>query len=285
MDLTGERAMALLEFQVDEIFSIEEGLKVLREEIERNSSIELVNIPLNLIREWRPLLQGKKVTLYNNLVDGLPADIQDLGREVFTSVKMKGTIYGRVVEKGEIFLKHKIYNIWYDDKEILNIGGITYRRCVKCIQSMHRDILLEDQMDVLNIMTLYDAERGTEAILKAVEKSSRVRIVNLPKILVKKVVVQLDADDIKIICAQRSDEARKVANQYNAKVSGSLLNVYSMYKGKKVKSGGIALDESFFSVDYLEDEIYSILGIEWPRCPSCMTDFYELGWRAATKVR
>lgn len=277
--------MALLEFQVDEIFTIEEGLKSLREEIGQNHSIELINIPLYLIREWRPLFTGKKVTIYNNLVDGLPPDIQDLGKEVFSSVKMKGTLYGRIVEKGEVFLKNKIYNIWYDGNEILNIGSITYRRCVKCIQSMHRDILLEDQMDVLNIMTLYDASAGTEAILKAVEKSSRVRIVNLPRILVRKIVVQLDADDIKIICAQRSDEARKVANQYNAKVSGSLLNVYSRYKGKKVKSGGIALDDSFFNVDYLEDEIYSILGIEWPRCPSCMTDFYELGWSAASKVR
>ena len=277
--------MALLEFQVDEIFTIEEGLKTLRDEIGKNNGIELINIPVDLIRVWKPQIQGKKVTIYNNLVDGLPADIQDLGKEIFTSVQMRGTFYGQVVEKGEIFLKNKIFNIWYNDKEILNIGSITYRRCVKCIQAMHRDILLEDRVDVLNIMTLYDVTIGTEAILRAVEQSSRVRMVNLPKDLVRKIVIYLNADDIKILCAYSSDQAKKVADQYQAKVSGNLLNVYSKYKGKKVKSGGIALDNSFFSVDYLEDEIYSILGIEWPPCPSCMTNFYELGWRAATKVR
>ncbi len=277
--------MALLEFQVDEIFDIEEGLNTMVKEISKNNSIELINIPLDLIRKWRPALQGKRVTLYNNLVEGLPSDIQELGKERFTSVQMKGTFYGQVVEKGEIFLKNKIFNIWYHNEEILNIGSITYRRCVKCIQSMHRDIMLKDEMDVLNIMTLYEPDSGVEAILKAVEKSSRVRVVNLPKSLVRKVVVYLDADDIKIICAQKSDEAKKVASRYHAKISGSLLNVYSKYKGKKVKSGGIALDNNFFSVDYLDDKIYSILGIEWPQCPSCMTDFYELGWRVATKVK
>ncbi|MEK6777142.1 MAG: hypothetical protein AABY87_09700, partial [bacterium] len=101
--------MALLEFQVDEIFTIEEGLRSLREEIGQNHSIELINIPIDLIRKWRPLFTGKKVTIYNNLVDGLPPDIQDLGKEVFSSVKMKGTLYGRIVNKGEIFLKNKIY--------------------------------------------------------------------------------------------------------------------------------------------------------------------------------
>lgn len=277
--------MALLEMQVDEIFTLEEGLQAIRETLEQNKNIELVNVPLFLIREWAPLLQNKKVILYNNLIEGLPPEVQALGNEVFTSVQMKGTYYGKVVEKGEVFVKDKIFNIWYQDDEIFNIGSITFRRCVRCIQAMHRDILLADEMDVLNIMTLYDPEEGEKAILKAVEKSSRVRMVNLPKSLVRKVVIQIDSDDVKIICAERSDEARQVADQHHARVSGGFLNVYSKYKGKKLQSGGIALDDTFFSVDYLEDEIYMILGIVWPKCPSCMAEFYELGWRAAGRIR
>jgi hypothetical protein len=151
--------MALLEMQVDEVFTLEKGLETIRNDIESRKRVELINIPLHLIREWEPILKEKKVTFYNNLIDGMPSDIHKLGKEIFTSVQMKGTFYGQVVEKGEIFLKNKIYNIWYRDEEILNIGSITYRRCVKCIQSMHRDIMLEDRMDVLNIMTLYDPER------------------------------------------------------------------------------------------------------------------------------
>lgn len=277
--------MVLFEMQVDEIFTIETGLSAIREDLERQKSFDLINLPLSLIREWRPILEGKKVTLYNNLVEGLPPDIRDLGREIFTSVRMKGTFYGRVVDKGEVFLRNKIYNIWYSGGEILNIGSITYRRCVKCIQSMHREIMLEDKMDVLNIMTLYDPEKGVKTILDAVATSSRVRMVNLPKNLVREIVVHLDAEDIKIICSRKSEQARKVANQYYARVSGNLLNVYSRYKGEKIKSGGLALDRNFFSVDYLEDKIYMILGIEWPKCPSCMTDFYELGWRVARLIQ
>lgn len=277
--------MVLFEMQVDEIFTIETGLSAIREDLERQKSFDLINLPLSLIREWRTILEGKKVTLYNNLVEGLPPDIRDLGREIFTSVRMKGTFYGRVVDKGEVFLRNKIYNIWYSGGEILNIGSITYRRCVKCIQSMHREIMLEDKMDVLNIMTLYDPEKGVKTILDAVATSSRVRMVNLPKNLVREIVVHLDAEDIKIICSRKSEQARKVANQYYARVSGNLLNVYSRYKGEKIKSGGLALDRNFFSVDYLEDKIYMILGIEWPKCPSCMTDFYELGWRVARLIQ
>lgn len=276
--------MAFLEMQVDEIFTVEEGLKTVQNDLERNRKIELINIPVDLMREWSPLLKGKKVILYNNLVEGLPSDIRDLGKEIFTTVQMKGTLYGQVVEKGEIFLSNKIYNIWYVGSEILNIGSIVYKRCVKCIQSMHRDIMLGDQMEELNIMTLYDAEQGMEAILKAVPGSTRVRLVNLPKHLVKEIVFDLDAEDIKIICSQLSNQAKRVASEYYARVSGNLLNVYSKYKGKKLKSGGLALDNNFFSVDYLDEKIYMVLGIEWPRCPACMSDFYELGWRVAKLI-
>lgn len=277
--------MAFLELQVDEIFNLDDGLEAILNEIKKNNKVELINLPLHLIREWRPLLQSKNVTIYNNLVEGLPADLHDIGKEIFTSVQMRGTLFGQVVEKGEIFLKNRIFNIWYTDQEILNIGSITYRRCVKCIQSMHRDIMLKDEMNVLNIMTLYEPEKGVETILEAVAKSTRVRMVNLPKSLVRQLVIHLDADDVKIICAQRSDQAKEVADQYEARASIGLLNVYSKYKGEKVKSGGLALDNNFFSVDYQEDKIYMILGIEWPQCPNCMTDFYELGWRAAGKIR
>jgi len=277
--------MALLEMQVDEIFTLPEGLQAIRDALERNKAVELINLPLFLIRDWIPLLQGKKVTLYDNRLEGLPDDIRALGSEIYTSVRMKGTFYGQVVEKGEVFVKNRIFNVWYEGDRILNIGSITYRRCVRCIQSMHREILLTDSMDVLNIMTLYDPEEGERAILDAVRKSSRVRMVNLPKPLVRKVVIEIDSDDVKVICAERSDEARKVAEQYYARVAGGLLNVYSKFKGKKLLSGGIALDHNFFSVDYLDDKIYMILGIVWPKCPSCMTDFYELCWRAAGKIR
>ncbi len=277
--------MALLELQVDEIFDIEDGLSAIRRQIEKNKSVELINIPVELIRQWRSQLAGRQVTVYNNLMDGLPEDLQNLGREVFSAVKMKGTFHGEVIEKGEIFVKNRIFNVWYQDDTIHNIGSITYRRCVKCIQAMHRDILLKDEMPVLNIMTLYGAEQGVRAILDAVEKSSRVRMVNLPGFLVRKIVTSLETDDVKILCAQMSPQAHRISSEHHARVSGGLLHVYSRFKGKKVKSGGIALDESFFNVDYLDDEIYVIRSIVWPRCPACMSDFYELGWRASKRIR
>jgi len=277
--------MALLELQVDEVFTLEEGFASLQRDLAAERRIELVNLPVHLLREWASLLQGKQVTIYDNLLEGLPADVRGLGKEVFTAVRMQGTLFGRVVEKGEVFLRHKIYNLWYTGDQIHHIGSITYRRCVKCIQAMHREIMHEERPEVLNIMTLYEPEAGIEAILRAVESSSRVRMVNLPKQLVRRIVVHFDAQDIKILCAERSDQARKVADQFQARVSGSLLNVYSRYKGKKVKSGGLALDRKFFSVNYLDETIYLVLGLEWPRCPRCMTDFYELGWRAAGRIR
>ena len=277
--------MALLELQVDEVFSLEQGLAAIARDLAAEKRVELVNLPVRLLREWAPLLRGKQVTIYDGLVDGLPEDLQGLGREVFTSVRMQGTLFGRVVDKGEVFLRHKIYNLWYTGDQVQHIGSITYRRCVKCIQSMHREIMHRESPEVLNIMTLYEPEAGVQAILEAVERSSMVRMVNLPKGLVRRIVVHFDAQDIKILCAERSDQARRVADRFQARVSGSLLNVYSRYRGKKVKSGGLALDDKFFSVDYLGETIYLILGLEWPRCPRCMADFYELGWRAAGKIR
>ncbi|MDX1765130.1 MAG: hypothetical protein R3231_12490, partial [bacterium] len=76
--------MALLELQVDEIFTVDEGFSAIEGELARHKSLDLVNIPIDLIRQWKPLLAGKKVTLYNNLPDPLPPDIESLVHEIHT---------------------------------------------------------------------------------------------------------------------------------------------------------------------------------------------------------
>ncbi len=276
--------MALIEAKIDEIFEIEEGLKAIKEGIEASREVELINLPYSLIIELKPFLKGKKVKIHHNKTDELPEEIADLGQVCFTSVEMKGTYKGKVVEKGEVFLKNSIFHVWWDESGIVNIGSIDFKKCARCIMDMHRDIMYLEEMDVLHIMTLYEPEEGLDAIEEAVKRSKRVRMVNMPKIVVKRLYFALQGKDVKIICAEASDEAKRAKEKFDVKIAGGLLGVYSVYKGKKVKSGGIAVDDGFFNVDYIGSEILNVRSVMWKKCAECMMRYFDWGWLEARKI-
>ncbi len=276
--------MALLEAKVDEIFEIENGIKAIKEGIAASNEVELINLPYNLIIQLKPLLKDKKVKIHHNKTDEIPEEIAELGQVCFTSVEMKGTYKGKVVEKGEVFLRNSIFHVWWDESGIVNIGSIDFSKCARCIMDMHRDIMYLEEMDVLNIMTLYDPEDGLDAIEEAVRRSKRVRMVNMPKIVVKRLYFALQEKDVKIICAEASDEAKRAKEKFDVKIAGGLLGVYSVYKGKKVKSGGIAVDDGFFNVDYIGSEILNVRSVMWRKCADCMMRYFDWGWLEARKI-
>ena len=276
--------MALVEAKVDEIFEIENGIRAIKEGIAASNVVELINLPYDLIIQLKPFLKDKKVKIHHNKTDAIPEEIAELGQVCFTSVEMKGTYMGKVVEKGEIFLKSSIFHVWWDESGIVNIGSIDFSKCAKCIMDMHRNIMYLEEMDVLNIMTLYDPEDGLDAIEEAVKKSKKVRMVNLPKSIVKRLYFALQEKDVKIICAEASDEAKRAKEKFDVKIAGGLLGVYSVYKGKNVKSGGIAVDNGFFSVDYIGNEILNVRSVMWKKCAECMMSYFDWGWLEARKI-
>ena len=68
------------------------------------------------------------------------------------------------------------------------------------------------------------------------------------------------------------------------KDSRRLLGVYSVYKGKKVKSGGIAVDDGFFNVDYIGNEILNVRSVMWKKCAECMMSYFDWGWLEARNI-
>jgi hypothetical protein len=276
--------MALVEAKVDEIFEIENGIKAIKEGIAASNMVELINLPYDLIIQLKPFLKDKKIKIHHNKSDAIPEEIAELGQVCFTSVEMKGTYMGKVVEKGEIFLRNSIFNVWWDKSGIVNIGSIDFSKCARCIMDMHKNIMYLEEMDVLNIMTLYEPEDGLDAIEEAVKRSKRVRMVNLPKSIVKRLYFALQGKDVKIICAEESEEAKRAKEKFSVKVAGGLLGVYSVYKGKKANSGGIAVDEGFFSVDYIGNEILNVRSVMWKKCAECMMGYFDWGWLEARKI-
>ena len=98
-----------------------------------------------------------------------PEEIAELGQVCFTSVEMKGTYMGKIVEKGEVFLRNSIFNVWWDKSGIVNIGSIDFLSAQGALWICTKNIMYLEEMDVLNIMTLPDPEDGLDAIEEAVK--------------------------------------------------------------------------------------------------------------------
>ncbi|MEW6409101.1 MAG: hypothetical protein AB1488_03190, partial [Nitrospirota bacterium] len=233
--------MAILEMKVDEIYKIEQGLKAIEDEIKKKRAVDLINLPHSLIFvRLRPLLKDKTVKIYiNNPYEA--EDYMDVGEVIFTSVEMLGNYKGEIVRKGEVFLDGIIYNVWWNEREIVNIGSISFNRCVRCITNMHKDIIHSEELDVLNNMTIYEAKEGIEAIVKAVRESKRVRMVSLPRVVVKRIFPLLKEKELKIICAWEDFALKEKEEGFSVRMPGDILNVYSVYKGIRTVCGGIAV--------------------------------------------
>ena len=48
--------------------------------------------------------------------------------------------------------------------------------------------------------------------------------------------------------------------------------------------GGIAVDDGFFSVDYIGNEILNVRSVMWKKCAECMMGYFDWGWLEARKI-
>ncbi len=278
--------MTVLDMQIDEVYEIGQGIKALQLAVSKSRDVTIVNLPRDfIVNDLMHHLKGRHVRIYTNRPEDMTGPLNDVGDVHFTSVDMLGIYRGETVEKGDVFVKNRLFHIWWKPSGIIAIGSIRFKRCASCIPKMHEDILMTEEIPQIDFMNIYGFEDGIETMIEAVRRSKRLRLVNLPKTIVGILLDHLDNKELKIICADENNICYKARDRYDdVKVAGELFKVYSVHHGKKVRSGGLAVDSGFFSVDYDEDEIYSICSVFWPRCSECMMQYFEWGWLQAKKI-
>jgi len=132
------------------------------------------------------------------------------------------------------------------------------------------------------ISTTYrTTEEAIEEIKKKIENSKKIRISNVPMILLEKLLSLLEDKDVKIILPAKekpTDQLKKIGE-----VAIQKARIYKDYKGIDADIGSIYFTDTIFSVAWTENEILQIDAMNYDKCVKCMKKMFDVGWRYAGK--
>jgi hypothetical protein len=129
--------------------------------------------------------------------------------------------------------------------------------------------------------TFATADDGVAEIKRMVQKSRRIRISNIPMLLLEELKPLLREKDLMIILPmgeKPTEELRQLASTATTKA-----RIYVDYKGQEANSGSINFANTVFNIAWLNDKILSVSTMEYSKCVKCLAGTFEGGWRYAQK--
>jgi len=136
---------------------------------------------------------------------------------------------------------------------------------------------------VNKITTVYDTQKGIEAIKETVAKSKKLRITTIPPSLLKELMPLFADKDIRILLLPGEKVPEKASNPIDIAISKSKL--LADFKGEEVIVGSITSPAVSFNVMWKDDKIYDITAMNYERCVRCIGETFEdTGWRFADKL-
>lgn len=132
------------------------------------------------------------------------------------------------------------------------------------------------------ISTTYSTtQQAIDEIKKRIEKSRRVRISNVPMMLLKKLLPMLKDKDVKIILPAKEKPTEQLKQIGDVAVQKA--RIYRDYKGTDANVGSIYFSDTFFSVAWAKDKILQIDAMYYDKCVKCMKKMFDIGWRYSEK--
>jgi len=138
---------------------------------------------------------------------------------------------------------------------------------------------------VCKISEIYDPEEGIEALKEEIRKAKNVRLQNIPDSLMEELIPLLKGKKVRTILPPNAKPSKELLELGEVAIASPKADIYHVYKGKKVYSGGIYLPKIFFSVIPTNGEIAQVSTLEYPKCVKCMNQTFEFGWRRSKKAK
>ena len=133
------------------------------------------------------------------------------------------------------------------------------------------------------IATVYDTQKGIDAIKDIVVKSKKLRITTIPPFLLNELLPLLVDKDIKILILPGEKMPEKNIGISDVAVTKSKL--LADFKGDELIVGSITSPAVSFNVMWKDDKIYDITAMNYERCVRCLGESFEdTRWRFADKI-
>lgn len=129
--------------------------------------------------------------------------------------------------------------------------------------------------------TFETIEEGIEEIKRKIQKSRRIRISNIPMMLLNEFKPSLVDKDLKVILPigeKPVDELRKLGE-----IATTKARIYVDFKSKEANTGSVGFSDKIFNIVWSNNQIFEISTMEYSKCVKCLSDTFEASWRYAQK--
>lgn len=129
--------------------------------------------------------------------------------------------------------------------------------------------------------TFETIEEGIEEIKRKIQKSRRIRISNIPMMLLNELKPSLVDKDLKVILPigeKPAEELRKLGE-----IATTKARIYVDFKSKEANTGSVGFSDKIFNIVWSNNQIFEISTMEYSKCVKCLSDTFEASWRYAQK--
>ena len=111
-----------------------EGIDAIKKTIGESRKARISNIPMFLLEDLKPLLQGKDVMLILPIGEQPSESLKALGKIAVAKAKIYRNYKGTDAHVGSLFFSDLIFNITWAGDTIFEIDAMEYGKCVKCMK-------------------------------------------------------------------------------------------------------------------------------------------------------
>lgn len=114
--------------------STKEGIERLKDKIANSRKVRIGNVPIGLIEELLPLLEGKDVKMILPNGEKPTAQMKQVGDVAVQKAKIYSDFKGVEANQGSIYFSDVMFSVTWAKDEVLQISTMEYDKCVKCMK-------------------------------------------------------------------------------------------------------------------------------------------------------
>ena len=114
--------------------SVKQGVEQLKKKIEQSRKVRISNVPVKLLKELSPLLEGKDVKIILPNGEQPTQELRTIGEVAMQKAKIYSDFKGVEADEGSIYLADVMFCVTWAGNKILQISTMEYDKCVKCMK-------------------------------------------------------------------------------------------------------------------------------------------------------
>ncbi len=268
--------------KIGEIFKTPtDGYRAITNALKKSRKARLANMSVDLFKRFAPKIanhQVKEIYLHKDEQKDL---IPDIGAEISTVQSIwKQDFFGEVVNMGEVLTPTAMFHILWDEEGVKRIFANTDPKCIEC--SWKKNFVMRMEGEQL-YSTLYDRDKGLEAIVKKAASASVFRACIIPPNLLRSIIPHALKGDYRFILSRRDPIQQHFKKNFDVRL-GSDARIFFVYGGEEANVGSLRLDHEMFSIFWRGDQIFSIMKFENLICSNCIFRVFDTAWKYSKAI-